>query len=162
MKRPDVFKSEVAPDLSDQLASTFASIQEQGIPMFFQCFDGDFVREIAPKTEAPVVLLVDGVFDPEEQWFEIGANLSDYYDVADGFGLYKALLFDKDLFPSGVVEQLHQAEKVIHVWTVRSDSLPNGIATPEQELKLLLSTGIDGLFTDFPGTAVEVRDSLRN
>lgn len=162
MKRPDVFKAEVAADLADQLSAVFASLAEQGIPMYFQCFDGAFVREVAPKTDAPVVLLVAGAFDQQEQWFQLDVNLPDYYDIADGFGLNKALLFNKDLSPNGVVQQLHEAEKLVHIWTARSDALPKGIASAEDELTLLFSTGIDGLFTDFPATAVKVRQSLGN
>ena len=162
MKRPDVFKAEVDENLADSLSTIFSSLKQQGIPIYFQCFNGDFVREIAPKTDAPVVLLVAGRFDKQAQWFKTDVKLSDYYDVADGFGLNKALLFNKDLSPSGVVKQLHEAEKLVHVWTARSDALPKGIESPEQELTLLFSTGIDGLFTDFPATAVKVRNGLNN
>ncbi len=160
MKRPDLFKSEVDPDLSDTLASAFAPLTDSGIPVFFQCFDGEFVREIAGKTNAPLVLLVAGAFDEQSQWFVLDVNLADYYDVVDGYGLNKALLFDQNFKSNGLVERLHSAEKVVHVWTARNDALPKGFESAEQELKLLFGAGIDGLFTDFPTTAVDVRREM--
>lgn len=160
MKRPDLFKSEVDADLSDTLASAFSPLLDSGIPMFFQCFDAEFIREIAGKTEAPLVLLVAGAFDEQSKWFVLDVKLADFYDVVDGYGLNKALLFDRNLKTNGLVERLHSAEKVVHVWTARNDALPKGFETAEQELRLLFSAGIDGLFTDFPVTAVYFRREM--
>lgn len=160
MKRPDLFASEGETRLASKLSAKFSLVLESKIPMYFQCFDEVFVREIAPLTDAPIVLLVGGQFNPETKWFDLGMNPEDFYDDVDGFGLNKALLFSSDLKPNGLVDRLHSAEKLVHVWTARNDALPNGIETPEQELKLLFSSGIDGVFTDFPGTAVKVRDQL--
>lgn len=159
MKRPDLFKQAVAPDLAMQLSNELKTLKNDGIPLYFQCFDGSFVREIAPLTDAPVVLLVGGKFNTENRWFDLDISLTEYYDVADGFGLNKALLFDASFRPNGLVERLHRAEKIVHVWTVRNDALPEGFQSPEQELALLFSTGVDGLFTDFPETAIKYRRS---
>ncbi len=159
MKRPELFKATLQPQLAAMLAAKLASLQAAGIPLYFQCFDGNFVREIAPLTETPVVLLVGGKANPETGWVDLDVALDDYYSVADGFGLNKALLFGPDMKPSGIVDQLHSAEKLVHVWTVRADALPPGFQTMEQELKLLFDTGIDGFFTDFPGTAVKFRNA---
>lgn len=160
MKRPDLFQSAAGASLASRLSGEFARILENQIPMYFQCFDGSFVREIAPLTDAPVVLLVGGTYNQQTQWYELGINPDDYYDYVDGFGLNKALLFDSSLKPNGLVQRLHQAEKVVHIWTARNDALPEGIETPEQEFKMLFATGIDGVFTDFPGTAVKTRADL--
>lgn len=159
MKRPDLFKGIAGAGLAARLSAEFASILEKQIPMYFQCFDGDFVQEIAPSTDAPIVLLVGGAYNQQTQWFDLGINPDDYYDYVDGFGLNKALLFTRDLEPNGLVQRLHQAEKIVHIWTARNDALPDGIESPDQELKMLFATGIDGIFTDFPGTAVKVRDA---
>lgn len=159
MKRPELFKTTFYPELASLLASKLSAIQEAGIPAFFQCFDGSFVREIAPKTETPVVLLVGGKYNPETEWVDLDTDLEAFYDVADGFGLYKSLLFNADMKPSGIVEKLHNAEKVVHVWTVRADALAKGFQSMEQELNVLFEAGVDGVFTDFPGTAVKYRDN---
>ncbi len=159
MKRPELFKTTLQPDLAAMLAGKLASLRVAGIPLYFQCFDGNFVREIAPLTDIPVVLLVGGKANPETGWVDLDVTLEDYYGVADGFGLNKALLFGPDMKPSGVVDKLHTAGKLVHVWTVRADALPKSFQSMDQELKLLFDNGIDGFFTDFPGTAVKYRDT---
>ncbi len=157
MKRPDVFKQTIAPDLADRLSAVFAALRDSGIPLYFQCFDGEFLREISGMTDSPLVLLVAGSFDQQSQWFTLDVDLPEYFDIVSGFGLNKALIFDASLEDNRLVERLHRAEKIVHVWTARNDALPKGIETPEQELKLLFSTGIDGVFTDFPSTAIDAR-----
>lgn len=159
MKRPELFKTTLQPDLAAMLAGKLAALRTAGIPLYFQCFDGDFVREIAPLTETPVVLLVGGKANPETGWIDLDVKLEDYYGSADGFGLNKALLFDQNMKPSGIVDKLHTAEKLVHVWTVRADALPKGFQSMDQELKLLLDNGVDGFFTDFPSTAVKFRNA---
>jgi len=158
MKRPALFKASLNAELASLISAKLAMIIDMGIPVYFQCFDGDFVREIAPLTDVPIVLLVGGKNNPQTQWVDLDVTLDDYYEVADGFGLNKALLFTPDMKPSGVVEKLHTAGKVVHIWTVRADALPKGFQTMEQELKLLLETGIDGFFTDFPSKGVAARN----
>lgn len=162
MKRPDLFKTGAGADLAARLSGEFSKILENKIPMYFQCFDGEFVKEISPLTDAPIVLLVGGQYNQETEWFDLGINPDDFYDYVDGFGLNKALLFNEDFTANGLVERLHLAGKIVHIWTARNDALPNGIATAEQELNMLFATGIDGLFTDFPATAIKVRDTMRS
>lgn len=159
MKRPDLFKASVAPKLADRLSEKFDALLEENIPLYFQCFDGEFVREIEPKTDAPLVLLVSGKYNEQAKWYELDIDLGEYYEVVDGFGLNKALLFDAQLKPNRLVERLHSAEKLVHVWTARNDRLPKGVESPQDELKLLFATGIDGVFTDFPLTAIQTRDA---
>ena len=161
MKRPDLFKTNVASDLADVLSNEFSGLIENEIPIYFQCFDGDFVKEMSPLTGAPIVLLVGGEYNRQTKWFDLGINPDEFYDYVAGFGLNKALLFNSDMQPNGLVEKLHMAEKIVHIWTARNDALPEGIVSPEQELTMLFATGIDGIFTDFPGTAVKVRDTLK-
>lgn len=159
MKRPALFKENLNPELASLLADKLAIIRNAEIPAFFQCFDGDFVREIAPLTSTPVVLLIGGKYNPETEWIDLDVQLEEFYEAADGFGLNKALLFDVNMKPTNVIDMLHTAEKTVHVWTVRADALPKGFQSMEQELKLLFEAGVDGIFTDFPGIAVQYRDS---
>lgn len=159
MKRPALFKASLDTDLASVLSDKMAMLRATGIPTYFQCFDGEFVREIAPLTDVPVILLVGGKANPQSQWIDLDVTLEDYYSVADGFGLNKALLFNADMKSSGVVEKLHIAEKLVHIWTVRADALPKGFQSMEQELKLLFDAGIDGFFTDFPDRGVAFKNT---
>lgn len=160
MKRPALFKAALAPQLAALLADKMALLKKSEIPVYFQCFDGDFVREIAPLTDVPVVLLVAGKVNPASDRLELDVALEDYYGDADGFGLNKALLFTSEMKPSGIVDKLHAAGKFVHIWTVRADALPKGFQTMEQELRLLLENGIDGFFTDFPEKGVAARNQF--
>ncbi len=161
MKRPDLFKQVVATDLAAKLSDVFAGLRRDGIPMYFQCFDGVFIREIAPLTNAPLVLLVAGKYNAANKWFDLDVDLDSYFDVVSGFGLNKALLFDASFASNGLIDRLHRAEKVVHIWTVRNDALPEGFNSPQEELKLLFDTGIDGFFTDFADTGVKFREDYR-
>lgn len=64
--------------------------------------------------------------------------------------------------PSNVVRDAHAAGLFVHSWTFRSE--PKRLASdfkgdPAAEYKAFLALGIDGLFSDFPGTAVKARDA---
>ncbi|WP_262695332.1 glycerophosphodiester phosphodiesterase family protein [Kordiimonas aquimaris] len=160
MKRPQVFKGEIDAKLALKLAARLDALIDAGIPVFFQCFDGNFLRELAPLTKAPLVYLVSGKPNASNDAYILDGPLDPYFSFVDGFGLYKALLFDAEMRPNGLTEKIHAAGKLIHVWTVRDDSLPKGVHNVSQEIKTLLTLPVDGIFTDFPDTAVAVRNSV--
>jgi glycerophosphoryl diester phosphodiesterase len=58
-----------------------------------------------------------------------------------------------------LVELAHRAGLLVHPYTLRRDSLPQGFPTLESLLGTLLDLGIDGLFTDCPDLAVRCRDA---
>jgi glycerophosphoryl diester phosphodiesterase len=161
MKRPKLFEQSVEPALVDILAERLNDLQAAGIPVFFQCFEGDFLKKIRQKTQVPLVFLVGGAPNPQTGWYELDIDLTPYYAFVDGFGLNKALVLKSDFTSSGLVEKLHDAGKLIHVWTVRNDAVPKGVASVNQELKILYSLPVDGVFTDFPDTAVSMRESMK-
>ncbi|HAE94264.1 MAG TPA: glycerophosphodiester phosphodiesterase, partial [Hyphomonas atlantica] len=51
----------------------------------------------------------------------------------------------------------HALGKIVHVYTVRDDEPAEGFASAEEELKVLIEAGVDGIWTDYPETAVIVR-----
>lgn len=161
MKRPALFKQMVASDLAKRLAAQLNALVDANVPVFFQCFDGNFLREIAPLTKAPLIYLVSGKVNKATGDYELDIPLEPYYSFVDGFGLYKVLLFNSKMEPNGLTEQLHAAGKLIHVWTVRDDALPKNVRTVSEELKALLSLPVDGIFTDFPDTAIAARNSFK-
>jgi glycerophosphoryl diester phosphodiesterase len=62
--------------------------------------------------------------------------------------------------PTPVVKQAHEAGLFIHTWTFRNE--PRRLASdfngdPIQEYRAFYALGIDGVFTDFPDTAVRAR-----
>lgn len=68
---------------------------------------------------------------------------------------------DRVLMPeTGIIKAAHDAGLAIHTWTFRNE--PRRLASdfkgdPAAEYKLFFGLGIDGLFSDFPETAVRAR-----
>jgi glycerophosphoryl diester phosphodiesterase len=64
------------------------------------------------------------------------------------------------LAPTDVISRAHKAGLTIHTWTFRNEGMfltadYNG--APAGEYKQIFELGIDGLFSDFPDTAVKAR-----
>ena len=59
---------------------------------------------------------------------------------------------------TGFVAEAHALGLAVHPWTFRDDQ-PADI-DPEAELRRIYALGVDGIFTDFPATAIRVRDDM--
>ncbi len=90
---------------------------------------------------------------------------------ADGDGLADDitgddLVNDNDKFltdPTSLIDDAHAAGLLVHAYTFRNEDIflaqdYNG--NPELEYEQFFSLGLDGLFTDFPGTGFEVASRL--
>jgi len=160
LKRPADF-AKMFPDLATQMATHLQHVLDRNISLYFQCFDGDFLLELYPLTSAPLVYLVAGEAINGSMAYQLTEDLERYHGKVDGYGLNKALLLNVDGTPSSIISDLHSKGKVVHVWTVRDDKTPKMFQNVQQELKYLLNAGVDGIFTDFPDTALSARDSMR-
>lgn len=159
LKRPDVF-GKMNAGMTQSFIAALDAVRDAGIPLFFQCFDPEFTVEIAKQTDHFSVLLVSGKMSKDTRWYEPTQDIMSYIDQVDGFGLFKALLIDQDRYTSGLLEKIQAAGKPVHIWTIRDDQVPNGFNRVEDELTLFYKMGVDGVFADFPDTAVKVRDAL--
>ena len=69
-----------------------------------------------------------------------------------------------EVFP--LVDYAHDAGLQVHPYTLRNEEqfltldAEGNPQTPEEEFKQLIDVGVDGFFTDFPGTGVAVVDSV--
>ncbi|MDX1580075.1 MAG: glycerophosphodiester phosphodiesterase family protein [Alphaproteobacteria bacterium] len=125
---------------------------QEGSALYVQSFEPEILIRL--MQEAPqirriqLVSAVDG--EPN-----IGLDMLARW--ANGVGPHKGLLIDPETRQStGFVEEAHGLGIEVHPWTFRNDQLPEDLSSPEDELRLFLSLGIDGLFTDFTDTAVKV------
>lgn len=159
LKRPDIFEA-MHLGFEAKFLQQMEGIRNAGIPLYFQCFDADFTLRIAEKTDIPTVLLLAGEKDTVSDWVKPEVDMARYLNKVEGFGVNKALLVNKDGAPSGFVKQVHSAGGLVHVWTVRNDQLPKMFDHVEDELKMLFAAGVDGVFADFPDTAIKVRDEV--
>jgi glycerophosphoryl diester phosphodiesterase len=65
--------------------------------------------------------------------------------------------------PTSLIRRAHRRGLDVHTWTFRNE--PHRLAAdyggdPKAEYKLFYALGIDGLFSDFPDTAVEAREEF--
>ena len=108
-------------------------------------------------------------------------GLGEIAGYAQGIGPNKDLIVPRDaegrlLAPTSLVDDAHDAGLVVHPWTFRNENvfLPADfrVGDPsdpdylrqhgdaEGELRLFFGLGVDGVFSDFPDTAVAVRNEL--
>jgi glycerophosphoryl diester phosphodiesterase len=80
--------------------------------------------------------------------------------VTEGVGADVSYVLGKDGQPTGFVDRAHAAGLLVHVYTVRDDRPDAPFTSSRPELEALFRAGVDGVWADFPATAVEVRDGL--
>jgi glycerophosphoryl diester phosphodiesterase len=123
----------------------------------------DFVAAGDPRTYADMIT---------------DSGLRDISRYADGIGANKNLIIPRDasnrlLEPTDLVDRAHRARLIVHAWTFRNENsfLPEDFrqGDPNAPLYLrtygnapgehhvFLSTGLDGVFSDNPDTAVAAR-----
>ena len=123
--------------------------------VFIQCFDLETLRRLKGRTSLPLIMLVSA-----KGWWRLSTPdvpLAEIAQVADGVGAMKQLA----LLPwSSFVREAKALGLQVHLWTFRNDQRPFYFRSPEAELRYYLTQGIDGVFADFPDTAVQVRNSL--
>lgn len=144
-------------------------------PIFIQSFERSNLKMLRRSTKARLVQLIDATGQPFD--FKLAEDKGTYADMvtatglaaiatyADGIGVYKDYVIPRNGEgalgePTSLVQDAHKAGLVVHVWTFRNEDqfLPKDLAgNPAEEIKRFLATGIDGLFSDFPGLAVKTR-----
>ncbi len=152
-------------------------------PVFIQSFEADILKRLRGKTAASLVQLVY----EEAPGAGVNIPLTDIKDYAQGVGPAKGLLIDED-GPSGFVSEAHRLGLFVHPWTFREDDASGDFADAlsalredalrgqtlagasanqseafdiyQRELVGAYALGIDGVFTDFPDSAVVVRENL--
>jgi glycerophosphoryl diester phosphodiesterase len=117
------------------------------------------------------------------------AGLKEIATYADGIGAWKPMIIsskgvdansdgkaddvnkdgvvndaDRTLLPaSALVSNAHAANLLVHTYTFRNEArrlVADYNGNPAEEYKTFINAGVDGFFSDFPGTADLVRDQL--
>lgn len=136
----------------DMKAPLLAALDGVDVPIFIQSFEPTILRDLDEMTEYRLVQLKSGEGRAIRAGFE--PPLEEVATYADGIGPAKFLLWDKPGQPSDFVARAHALGLSVHVWTFRDDAVPDHFASPEAELRAFVNIGVDGLFTDFPDSAV--------
>lgn len=144
-------------------------------PIFIQSFEQSNLKVLRRRTKARLIQLIDIVGRPFDwtlgekvQTFADLAKatgLSDISTYADGIGVHKDYVIPRTAEgnlgePTSLVRDAKQSGLLVHVWTFRNEDsfLPKDLAgKPELEIQRYIAAGIDGIFADYPATAVKVR-----
>jgi len=131
-------------------------------PIAIQCFEPDFLARLNGVIDTPLLMLVFQMQELEPNLDPLipTVALEDMVAFADGVGPYKALLVDGDGVDTGFIARAHALGLPVHPWTFRDDDPVGDGADIETELRRIYDLGADAVFTDFPATAVRVRDAM--
>ena len=140
----------------DMKAPLLGALNGVQVPVFIQSFEAQILRELDPMTEFNLVQLYSGDSRAAMAGFE--PPLEEAATYAEGVGPYKLLLWSSPGTPSDFLDRAHALGLQVHHWPLRDDNLPDEFETPEAEFQAYWSLGVDGVFTDFPGTASALRD----
>ncbi|MEI6440270.1 MAG: glycerophosphodiester phosphodiesterase [Alphaproteobacteria bacterium] len=182
MKHPTYFAALGMP-FEARLASALKSsgLNSPTAPVFVQCFEVGPLKTIRQLTRAPLVQLVSAEGGPADlpkttyAQMVTAEGLKAISAYANGVGpdwkLVVPIVNDGLGDPTDLVRNAHTVGLAVHPWTVRAE---NAFLPPKLRLgtdaaahgmvdtlyRALFATGIDGLFSDFPGLEARVRDSL--
>lgn len=184
-KHPAYFAS-IGLDFADPLLAALDGF-EAG-PVFIQSFEPEILKRLRPRTSAHLVQLV---FEqtPGAGPNHALEDIAQYADGI-GPDKALLLNQSGERFTPEYIREAHGLGLFVHPWTFRNDQpnprlidfIDRGVITgpdnpapphvadyvnpaiaerPDFELELYFSMGVDGVFTDFPDTAIAVRESQK-
>lgn len=171
-KHPTYFRSIGLP-LEEPL---LAALEGQSAAVYIQSFETGNLKELRKRTDLPLIQLLDVEGQPWD--LAVAGDRRTYRDLttpeglaeiasyADGIGPNKRLIVPVDgegrlLPPTALVADAHRAGLLVHPWTFRSDGRFLALeydGDPEREYRQFFGLGVDGVFSDFPETAVRARE----
>jgi glycerophosphoryl diester phosphodiesterase len=142
-----------------RLADTLKSAR--GLPVYVQSFELGALRRFAGFSDAPRVMLLARA--------PAAGELRELAAEVRGIGVAKALVFPRGAdgaigSPTSLIGDAHALGLAVHAWTFRNEDafLPSNLrGRPQRELELFFEAGVDGVFADYPDTAIATRSVLR-
>nr|WP_278254294.1 glycerophosphodiester phosphodiesterase [Sphingobium sp. BYY-5] len=143
--------------------------QTEADPVFIQSFEVGNLKALRTATRLRLIQLVDAQGGPADLPGTSYADmltvqgLADIATYADGIGPSAALVIAPE-GPTALVGRAHDAGLQVHVWTLRMENnfLPVAYQRPDGPqgrgdfagyVRAIAATGVDGIFSDFPGQA---------
>jgi len=142
--------------------------------VFIQSFETANLKKLNRLTKLPLIQLMEMENQPFD--FVITGDPRTYIDLtqpkelakiaeyAQGIGPNKRMILPVDkqgklLSPTSLIEDAHNAGLLVHPYTFRNEPqylAPDYHNNPETEYEQFFRLGVDGLFSDFPGTGFAV------
>jgi glycerophosphoryl diester phosphodiesterase len=154
-----------------------AGLDRADAPVFIQSFEVANLKQLKTMTSVPLVQLLGGGDERPYDQEAAGAPLTygrmatpeglrDIAAYARGVGPFKGLIVPADRegntsAPTSFVRDAHAAGLKVHPYTFRDEARYLAKAyggDPIQEYCAFFALGVDGLFSDFPDTALKARD----
>jgi len=154
-------------------------LNRPGAEVFVQSFETSNLKELDGVLRVPLIQLVDAAGAPYDlvaagdprtyRDLVTPAGLDAIAGYADGVGVNKSLVIAPDATtPSSLVPDAHARGLEVHIWTMRDEnqfmaprfrigSDPNAKGDAIAEYFAFFAAGVDGVFSDYPDTAVEAR-----
>jgi glycerophosphoryl diester phosphodiesterase len=151
----------------DPLPALVSTLRAHGLdtadaPTAIQCFEPGFLARLNAEVETPLLMLVFPMqeIDPAADPLQPSVALEDMAAFADGVGPAKSLVVTAEGEDTGFIARAHALGLAVHPWTFRDDVPVAAGVSVQAELERVYRLGVDGVFTDFPATAVAVRDAM--
>ncbi len=183
-KHPSYFRKLGKP-LEEPLVEALrrAGLDSAQAPVFIQSFETGNLRMLRSMTHVRLIQLLEDQGAPYDLVLSGSATtyadlvtppgLTDIATYAYGIGAAKELVIPRTTDgllgrPTSLVRDAHERGLQVLVWTfrrengflpvnLRSNISPGDIGSLDQEIDIFLKTGIDGVFSDNPDIAVNVR-----
>lgn len=138
-------------------------------PVFVQCFDGAELRRLRHELGCPlrlVQLIGENAWrecDTDYEAMRKPGGLAELAETVDAIGPWLPQLYRIDPAAdapvgTGLADMAHREGLLIHPYTFRADELPPGFASFAELVRYFVrELRVDGLFTDFPDLALELR-----
>lgn len=126
-------------------------------PVWVQCFDHAALHEVSKRCGNPCHALLESL--PEAPRAR-DALLGEFAAWTQGIAPPKYLLWDHAGNDSGLVAEAHACGLKVHAWTFRDDRSPAPFVSARDELFAAFELGVDGIFCDFPDTALAARTAF--
>ncbi|MGE3726159.1 MAG: glycerophosphodiester phosphodiesterase [Candidatus Sericytochromatia bacterium] len=148
-------------------------------PVFIQSFEVGNLQKLNQMTSIRLIQLLDSAGQPADfalrkerrTYRELAtpAGLLFISEYADGVGPPKQMLVKtnaaKQLLSTGLVEAAHQHGLAVHPWTFRNEATfldPFFGKDPRAEYRFFYQLGVDGVFSEFPALARQMREALES